>query len=675
MHLVPARFAILPVLVSTVAFAHPTLGATESPSNEDSIDRESNGWSPPASFLSLPSTTDLPDVWTLSSGRRVSSARDWTARRAELKEILQFYQYGRVPPRLDRVEAVLERERPHASGRGREEWRTLVIGSERRLRMRFVVYVPDSAGPYPAVIREEGTLGRTEQIPMFLAKGYMFIEYARHDLDPDRQGVVGPAQAAYPSYDWATLAVWAWGGMRVVDYLETRDDVDRAKIAITGHSRGGKMALLAGALDERFTLVVPNGSGAGGAGSYRILGPGAESLGMNDKPHWYHERIRWFGGREDRLPFDQHFLKALVAPRALLCTESVDDEFANPAGTQATTLAAHAVFRFLGAEKRNGIHFRRGKHDSNTEDWKALLEFAEWQFFDRTPERPERFWRRPFPTGPSNAGATAAAPGAVSPPTRDDAAEHWIRIGAAGNRADRNYYDAGKFGAVSYEFEIGRNPVTNAQYAEFLNAVAKRDPHELYHPAMATHAEGGIVRRGETGEHRYLVKDGFARKAVVFVSWFDALRYCNWRHNGAPTGPGAARATESGAYSLADGTDVGLRRPDARFFLTSEDEWYKAAYFDASAAEDDGYSLFHRTDEDLEVVRRPLDWASPLGVRGLADRVWEWNEARVGVLFRGVRSGAWFLGNNRQSAGRFFCNPDLELATIGFRIAKPIGSG
>ena len=243
-----------------------------------------------------------------------------------MKSMLQYYQYGRMPEAPDKVSAKLIKRVTREDGKGLEEWLALIIGSQRKLEMRMVLYLPhNKPGPYPVIIREEGTLGGTRQVPLFLDSGYAFVEYARHDLDPDQKNVVGPAQAAYPDHDWATLAVWAWGGMRVVDYLETREEIDHAHVGITGHSRGGKMALLAGALDERFTLVVPNGSGAGGAGASRILGPGAESVGMNDKPHWYHERIQWFGGREDRLPFDQHFLKALVAPRALLCTESTDD--------------------------------------------------------------------------------------------------------------------------------------------------------------------------------------------------------------------------------------------------------------------------------------------------------------------------------------------------------------
>ncbi|MFT7641107.1 MAG: hypothetical protein ACI9G1_002852 [Pirellulaceae bacterium] len=278
-------------------------------------------WSPPP-LDSLPVIDGLPDLFQFADGSPVESEEDWNRRRQEIKAMMLYYQYGSIPPRPDRVTATEQTRKPHKSGFGWEERATLVIGSKKKLRMRIAIYTPSKQGPFPVIIREEGTLGRTKQVPMFLKNGYMFIEYARHELDPDMKDVVGPAQRAYPDYDWATLAVWAWAGMRVVDYLESRPDVDLKRIGITGHSRGGKMALLAGALDERFALVVPNGSGAGGAGAYRILGPGAESLGMNDKPHWYHQRIRWFDQQENLLPFDQHFLKALVAPRALLCTES-----------------------------------------------------------------------------------------------------------------------------------------------------------------------------------------------------------------------------------------------------------------------------------------------------------------------------------------------------------------
>ncbi|NIP97687.1 MAG: SUMF1/EgtB/PvdO family nonheme iron enzyme, partial [Akkermansiaceae bacterium] len=364
------------------------------------------------------------------------------------------------------------------------------------------------------------------------------IEYARHDLAPDKRGTIGPAQEAYPDYDWAMLAVWAWGGMRVVDYLETRDDVDQGRIAITGHSRGGKAALLAGALDERITLVAPCQSGAGGAGCSRILGPGAESIGMNDKPNWYHERIVRFAGKEAHLPFDQHFLKALVAPRGLLCLESTDDLFANPAGTYATSAAATPVFELYRRKEFNGLRFRRGGHSYDTEDWRALLDFAEWVFFGRGGP----VWQHPAPVEPD--------PGSGGDPG-------FVTIGNPGNKDDLDYPRVGSFGAVGHPFEIGRRKVSNAEYAAFLNAVAARsDPHRLYHPRMK-------IRRGGTeGSYHYSAYPASAASAVTYVSWHDTLRYCNWLHGGD---------SEQGAYRFSGTSLTGRREADARFFLPTED--------------------------------------------------------------------------------------------------------
>ncbi len=619
----------------------------------------------------LPSTRGLPDVLVGRDGKRIETVAAWRARREEILAEILFYQYGRVPPRPDSVTAKVERRKPHASGLGDVEWIVLTIDSKKRLSMRAVLYVPKStehAGRRPVVIREEGSLGGARHASMFLEKGTIFVEYARHDLDPDRNNVVGPAQKAYPDYDWATLAVWAWGGMRVVDYLETRDDVDRKRIAITGHSRGGKMALLAGALDERIALVVPNGSGAGGAGSYRVLGPGAESLGMNDKPWWYHERVRHFAEREDRLPFDQHFLKALIAPRALLCLESVDDEFANPEGTLATTLAADRVFDLVGGS--NHIHFRRGKHDFNAEDWKALLDLARWEFFDHTPEQPDRFsWRRaPVPLPPDLTGGmrarwrTGDGGTFVKPGTADG---KFARIGAPGNQADKSRFGAGRFGAVAYEFDIGERQVSNREYAIFLNAVARQPGNGLFAPERS--GSEGDLTRGPDDE--FLVRKGRLDAPVNFVTCLDAMRYVNWLHNGRPVGPPGPKTTEDGAYRL-DAPGGPRRRPGAKFSLPSEDEWHKAAYFDRSSG---GYCNFTTSlFGGLRIPERKSDWVSPLGVQELANDVWEWTDSPVGELFCGLRSARWFLGNNRQAEGRFYSNPELALVKTGFRVVRHV---
>jgi len=216
-------------------------------------------------------------------------------------------------------------------------------------------------------------------------------------LDPDEPGVVGPAQAAYPDHDWATLAVWAWGAMRAVDYLLTLPQVDPQRIVVTGHSRSGKAALLAGALDERFALVAPQGSGCAGAASYRFQRAGAETLAdiTRNFPHWFVPRLAPFAGKEARLPFDQHFLFALVAPRPLLTIDAEGDAWAGPYGTQVSHLGARPVYEFLGAAGKLSFSLRPGQHELTDEDWRTLLDFADQQLLGKKNDR--RFDRLPFP--------------------------------------------------------------------------------------------------------------------------------------------------------------------------------------------------------------------------------------------------------------------------------------
>ena len=348
--------------------------------------------------LASPGEKVLPELFVSVDGERIVEPTSWSERRLELREILEFVEYGRMPPRPDRIVISGHRSLFRPDLDGREERLTLLIGSQTRIPMRIAVYTPDRPGPHAFLIREEHALGHEEEIPSILSRGYAFVEFAREDLDPDEADVVGPAQAAYPDHDWATLAVWAWGAMRVVDYLESRSDVVEAQIGIAGHSRGGKMALLAGAFDPRFSLVIANGSGAGGAGSFKVAGDQAETLELITRPdrfgYWFHPRLRTYAGRESQLPFDQHFLKALVAPRALLCTEALEDRWANPLGNYQTHVAAREVFEFLGVGERIGLHFREGGHAFTNDDWEAALDFADGHWRGLRPDDPKRFWQR-----------------------------------------------------------------------------------------------------------------------------------------------------------------------------------------------------------------------------------------------------------------------------------------
>ena len=592
----------------------------------------------PTSIDSFPVTRGLPDLFAFNDGSRVNDIDDWKRRRAELIAPLLFYQYGSMPPKPDMVAVQIDRIEEHENGLGTKHWLTLIIDSKRKLRMRAVLYQPKGEGPHPVIIEEDGNPGNSRNCWMFLEKNYVFIEYAGSDLDPGRRDEKGPAQKAYPEHDWAMLAAWAWGGMRVVDYLETRDDIDMKRIAITGHSRGGKATLLAAALDERITLAAPNGSGAGGAGSSRILGPGAESIGMNDKPDWYHPRILMFAKNEARMPFDQHFLKALVAPRALICIESTDDLFANPVGTYATSDAAMPAFELYGRQAYNAIRFRRGGHTYNTADWRTLLDFCEWSFYGRQPEDGESFWQRPAPVTPE--------PGSGGSPG-------FVAIGDPGNAGDVNYQRVGSFGAVDHSFEIGIHKVSNAEYAAFLNAVAAdTDPHQLYHPEMR------IRRGGNNDRFNYTAHPATANAAVTYVSWVDAIRYCNWLHG---------QDTESGAYSL-----TGERQSGAKYFLPTDDEWYKAAYYDPAAQKYRLEPLRNSHKKPILGAIVPPRPKSRYGMLGAADPIWEWTESKFGEQFRGLRSDSWFQGNNGQAKGFFYSNPELELGHIGFRVARAV---
>ena len=239
-----------------------------------------------------------------------------------------------------------------------------------------------------------------------------------------------------------------------------------------------------------------------------------------------------------------------------------------------------------------------------------------------------------------------------------------MTIGNPGNEADRELHGQGRFGAVGHSFQIAVNQVSNRDYQQFLQAIAsKGDPHGLYDPAMAD----AIILEQKGGILVYRVNEANASSPVTQVSWHDAVRYCNWQHNGRPTGTSSPATTEDGAYSI-DGRNVATRHNRARCFLPSEDEWYKAAYF----LPDGTYRHFAPNETNRPILDKPApDLPSPWGMTGFADKTWEWTESPVGQLHRAVRSGAWFLGNNKQSAGHFYCNPGMHYFSVGFRVARP----
>lgn len=344
----------------------------------------------------LKAINDLPDPFLMNDGSRVRTREDWARRRAELRDLIMGYEYGHVPAETSQVTAVLMP--PEAQQAANVKQFTLKIGPGGQVAVPLVLSFPDGPGPFPIIIRGDLCWGRVKGpiVSDIISRGYILAEFDRTAFAPDSNDRAHGVFPLYPNSDWGDLAAWAWGFGRVVDYVSTRPDVDKARIIVTGHSRGGKAALLAGVLDERVALTVPNGSGAGGGGCFRVQYPLTESLWAVQLrfPYWFAPGFGQFIGHVDQLPFDQHEVRALIAPRALLTTDSLDDLWANPMGTQISFLAAREVYKFLGVPEKIGLHYRHGKHDQTEEDFNALLDFADSQLMGK--DAAQKFDTLPF---------------------------------------------------------------------------------------------------------------------------------------------------------------------------------------------------------------------------------------------------------------------------------------
>jgi formylglycine-generating enzyme required for sulfatase activity len=262
----------------------------------------------------------------------------------------------------------------------------------------------------------------------------------------------------------------------------------------------------------------------------------------------------------------------------------------------------------------------------------------------------------------------------------------WVTVGDPGNACDTQ--SQGCFGAVAYAYRIGRYEVTNAQYAAFLNAVAATDTNDLYDTNMGS-GYGGIARSGGPGSYTYGAIAGREEMPVNFVSFYDVLRFANWLHNGQPTGPQDDSTTEDGAYDMSLEDSV-VRKAGAKVFLTSEDEWYKAAYY---AGSDSYYDYPAGSDTqttcavpgqtantancdvavyDLTDVGSYTGSASPTSTFDQGGNVSEWNEALIGSN-RGLRGGGFgSTPDNLAASVRVEVGaPPYGAVFTGFRVASP----
>jgi len=407
---------------------------------------------------------ELPDPFETLDGGSVETREDWEARRRELKRLVRHYVYGYAPdpPAIDvdveETENVLD-----GSTTLREVTISFADLPEDAPIITLAVFLPaDRDGPVPTVLAlnafgnhatvpdeavtttptvEEDTTAPASQehdtapdtrehgadergamedywcVESVLDRGYGFATCHSADIDPDDDATEGIRPyfdddlPGPPGTEWGTLAAWAWGLQRCVDYLRNdgavrSDDAVQAdtavrgeEIAVIGHSRCGKAALLAGATDERIGLVVPHQSGTGGLAPARENGQ--ESVGdiTSTFPHWFADTFSAAAGQVERLPVDQHLLAALVAPRPLLDTEGARDYWANPGRALDALEAADPVYEFLGVEGLTGdeplygddeisaetvgrlLQYRREtEHTLNRGYWEAILDFADVHF-------------------------------------------------------------------------------------------------------------------------------------------------------------------------------------------------------------------------------------------------------------------------------------------------------
>ncbi|HNQ36522.1 MAG: hypothetical protein KA780_00135 [Prolixibacteraceae bacterium] len=382
----------------------------------------------------------LPDPLMFPGGRRVKTAKTWERkRRAQILGLFEDQVYGKIPPGV-KITGLRVREEseitPFSNGR-RRQLELLLARDGRELALQVLLYLPKGVEKAPLFLglnfygnhtvttdpavfistswsRNDPSIGivnhqLTEQsrgaeserwpVQMILDAGFGVATLFYGDVDPDRddfgdgvhpfayrEGQVQPGPG-----EWGSLAAWAWGLIQVMDCLEKEPGVDGSRVILTGHSRLGKAALWAGALDQRFAAVISNNSGCGGAALFRRqFGETAERI--NDAfPHWFCNNFKAYNNREETLPVDQHQLLALIAPRPLYVASALEDQWADPHGEYLATWHAAPVYALYGQAGLpspampppgeplmpvTGYHIRKGPHDITPWDWQQFIRFA-----------------------------------------------------------------------------------------------------------------------------------------------------------------------------------------------------------------------------------------------------------------------------------------------------------
>ena len=359
----------------------------------------------------------LPPLLTTANGSRINNSIAWEKqRRPEILQLFETHVYGEVPTHFDSIRFKLKHEdRMAMDGKATlKETGIEVFRNSQSVLINLVLFIPNKAEkPAPAFLlinnRPKENTDPSREVKMefwpaeaLIARGYAVAAFQVGDAAPDNKETyqqevlrLYPEQLQKPN-GMKAIGAWGWAASRVMDYFETEHAIDAAKIALIGHSRGGKAALWCGAQDERFAIIISNNSGCTGAAlSRRKMGETVERINTSF-PHWFCDNYKKFNQKEEALPVDQHMLIALMAPRAVCVASATEDSWADPEGEFLSVKQAEPVFQLYGlaplpVEKQPeanrqvkstnlAYHLRDGGHGLYLSDWEKYMDFADGYF-------------------------------------------------------------------------------------------------------------------------------------------------------------------------------------------------------------------------------------------------------------------------------------------------------
>lgn len=370
-----------------------------------------------ASAVAHGADLQLPDPLKAESGESVSTSAQWIkSRRPEILELFREHIYGRAPIGKPESLRFVNKEKNAEAMGGKATLKRVDIeysGPGGTGVIHLGLFIPNKVKkPVPGFLlicnRSPSNIDMTREskssfwpAERIVDRGFVAATFYNADVDPDNHdgfkngvhGIFDSRDKPRPGDAWGTIAAWAWGASRVMDYFESDKDIDEKHIGVVGHSRGGKTALWCGAEDERFALTVSNDSGCTGAALARRK-KGERVARINKSfPHWFNGNYKKFNDREDDLPVDQHQLIALMAPRLVYVASASQDAWADPEGEFLSCVHAGPVYELFGlagvgtaelpeVEKplhtgHIGHHVRKGKHDLTEYDWDRFMDFVE----------------------------------------------------------------------------------------------------------------------------------------------------------------------------------------------------------------------------------------------------------------------------------------------------------